>query len=275
MNGLQRFFKVSEEIAEYYKLRGTYPKLEYVVKILRNPYFIFKSLRRRRRIAKFVNALTTAPIIEIDQYLQEIVSKRDFRSELCEKLTYFEDKRFTSGAPLDPLGAILYTIVRALKPDNIVETGVASGLSSAYILLALEQNGQGRLYSIDLPFEEGKIYEDDYHTPEWGVVPKGKQSGWVIPGGLRHRWNLILGLSSENLSPLLTQLNSIDIFLHDSEHSYENMMREYQTAYPFIKPGGILLSHDIHYNDAFSNFCHLIRSKYLALYDMGGLRKPF
>jgi hypothetical protein len=46
---------------------------------------------------------------------------------------------------------VLYVATRALKPSNIVETGVAAGLSSACILAALEKNGQGRLYSIDLP----------------------------------------------------------------------------------------------------------------------------
>jgi hypothetical protein len=41
--------------------------------------------------------------------------------------------------------------VRSLKPRVIVETGVASGLSSAHILRALAANGTGTLHSIDLP----------------------------------------------------------------------------------------------------------------------------
>src|SRR6266403_4839363 len=55
-----------------------------------------------------------------------------------------------------PLGEIarprdLYVICRALEPEVVIETGVASGLSSAYILKALSDNVRGRLYSVDLP----------------------------------------------------------------------------------------------------------------------------
>lgn len=45
----------------------------------------------------------------------------------------------------------LYTIIRIRKPDIVVETGVAQGVSSTFILQALEDNGRGQLYSIDLP----------------------------------------------------------------------------------------------------------------------------
>ena len=43
-----------------------------------------------------------------------------------------------------------YAVVRAFQPKIIVETGVANGVSSAYILLALQANGRGTLYSIGL-----------------------------------------------------------------------------------------------------------------------------
>jgi len=38
-----------------------------------------------------------------------------------------------------------------LKPKIIIETSVASGISSAYILKALEDNDCGKLISIDKP----------------------------------------------------------------------------------------------------------------------------
>jgi hypothetical protein len=48
-------------------------------------------------------------------------------------------------------GKALYVICRVAKPVRIVETRVASGLSTTYDLEALEKNGQGELYSIDMP----------------------------------------------------------------------------------------------------------------------------
>src|SRR2546429_265801 len=43
-----------------------------------------------------------------------------------------------------------YAAIRAFAPEIVVETGVANGVSSSYLLLALEMNGQGRLYSIEI-----------------------------------------------------------------------------------------------------------------------------
>jgi predicted O-methyltransferase YrrM len=45
----------------------------------------------------------------------------------------------------------IYVIIRALKPNIIVETGVANGASSFYLLLALKRNKKGHLFSIDFP----------------------------------------------------------------------------------------------------------------------------
>ena len=46
---------------------------------------------------------------------------------------------------IDPLGIVLYVIIRSTKPAVIVETGVQSGVSSLSILRALEINGSGLL----------------------------------------------------------------------------------------------------------------------------------
>ena len=47
---------------------------------------------------------------------------------------------------IDPLGIVLYAIIRSTKPTVIVETGVQSGISRLYILRALEINGSGLLH---------------------------------------------------------------------------------------------------------------------------------
>jgi len=84
---------------------------------------------------------------------------------------------------------------------------------------------------------------------------------------------LILGKSSEKLAPLLKKVAEIDIFLHDSEHSYQNMLWEFQTAWLYLKAGGLLLSHNIDTNDAFSGFCQGHGLKGHSLTNMGGIVK--
>lgn len=52
----------------------------------------------------------------------------------------------------------IYLLVRLTKPEVVVKTGVGPGASSALILNALNRNGKGVLYSIDLPGADAQIY---------------------------------------------------------------------------------------------------------------------
>ena len=153
----------------------------------------------------------------------------------------------------------LYGLVREFKPKELVETGVCNGVSTAVILAALEMNNAGSLYSIDFPeytdtpYEEGAFWDGK----KGAVVPKGKLPGWVIPDKYRGRWDLILGRSQEKLPILLDKLGEIDFFLHDSEHSYDGMTFEYNLAWKYLKPGGLLVSDDISWNSSFDDFSRM------------------
>src|SRR4051794_1951743 len=97
----------------------------------------------------------------------------------------------------------IYLLVRSLKPEVVVETGVCYGASSAYILQALKDNGRGELYSIDL-----------------GNSPDEPPNDYFVPRPLRDRWHLIIGDSKDELPQLLERLGRIDLFHHDSLHTY-------------------------------------------------------
>ena len=133
----------------------------------------------------------------------------------------------------------LYAICKILKPDLVVETGVAYGISSAYILQALHENDKGTLYSIDNVFKPWESLE---------------MIGNAIPSKIQDRWKLIIGTRSEKFDDLFQSLEKVDIFLHDSLHTYKNMLLEFQTSWPFIKNSGFLLSDDIIGNNAFLEF---------------------
>ena len=153
----------------------------------------------------------------------------------------------------------LYIMARILKPEIVIETGVFEGHSSLAFSLALEKNNEGRLYSIDLP------------SPS---LPPGKEPGWIVPEHLRKRWDLRLGKSSELLPGLLEEIKEVDMFLHDSEHSYENMYWEYKTAWGCIRKGGLLLSHDISMNAAFREFAKYVsEGYYYMLNNLAGIKR--
>lgn len=140
---------------------------------------------------------------------------------------------------------IQYALTRAMAPELIVETGVSSGISSTYFLSAVRLNGKGRLYSVD-------INNGEY-------LPPDKTTGWIVPEHLRDRWTLLIGDSRQVLAPLLSELGNVDIFIHDSSHTYENMKFEMQLAYPRVLPGGLVLCDDANFNPAFQECVQTLR----------------
>jgi predicted O-methyltransferase YrrM len=137
------------------------------------------------------------------------------------------------------LALCAWAITAHYTPDRVVETGVARGLTSAAILHAMRENRRGTLYSIDLP----------PLTAEWA-----RQSTAAVAPELRGRWQYIRGSARRRLPPLLRELGSIDIFLHDSLHTYSHMLFEFDLAWQAITAGGLLVSDDIGGNRAFEDF---------------------
>lgn len=158
-------------------------------------------------------------------------------------------------------GPVVYAIIRAVRPRTVVETGVASGSSSWFILEALDRNGQGELYSVDLPVERWS--QSDYRTLDRVSLPANKEPGWLVPDRLHRRWHLHLGDSRVELRKTLELVSSCEVFLHDSEHSYEVMSLEYALAFDHMSAGGVIISDDIRWNDAWSDFTkkHQLRAR--------------
>ena len=153
-------------------------------------------------------------------------------------------------------GLRLYRLLRGRRPRVAVETGVCNGVSTAFLLLALEDNGDGELHSIDLPEVAGEEYQPGTFWDGKGgaVIPPGKEPGWMVPPALRERWHLVLGRSQDELPPLLEALGGIDFFMHDSEHSYECMSFEFRTAWAALRDGGVLVADDVNVNAAWDEF---------------------
>lgn len=159
---------------------------------------------------------------------------------------------------------LLYRTVRRLRPRIVVETGVASGRSTALILSAFERNGEAaHLYSADLPFQgyrtdQGRRTQNKAVLGEFAAfVPKR----WRPPpeGDPKAPWTLMLGDTRKTLPALLDQLGWVDLFFHDSAHTSEVMGFEYREAWPHLPPGGALASDDIGWNDAFPDFLRSVK----------------
>lgn len=134
--------------------------------------------------------------------------------------------------------ATLYGLTRWLRPTVIVESGGYIGMSSAFILKALadEKIAVARLFSIELDPEcdQGALIPDELRVSPSAFVPmRGK-----VEDFLKH-----------NEVPQV-----IDMFLHDSSHSYGHMLWEFRQFWPRLRDGGLLVSHDVQMNAAFPDF---------------------
>jgi predicted O-methyltransferase YrrM len=152
------------------------------------------------------------------------------------------------------LARLCYLVCRLISPQIVVETGVAYGVSTAYVLSALEVNGGGTLHSVDLP-PPRRRYERS-----WGIA---------VPGGLRGRWKLHRGTSARVLPRLLGEIPAVDLFVHDSLHTHRNMRREFDTVWPSLRDGAVLLADDVERNRAFGD----LRQKDPALWRVVGDRE--
>jgi hypothetical protein len=133
----------------------------------------------------------------------------------------------------------IWCLTLHLRPRNVVETGVAHGLTSRFILEGLAKNAAGHLWSIDRP-----PFEQTWH----------KQIGAAVESRLLHQWSYVRGSSRLRLPEVLSQIGRIDLFIHDSLHSERNVRFEIDQAWAALRPGGAIVVDDIDVNRAFRNF---------------------
>ncbi len=159
-------------------------------------------------LADYLAAVTQAPRERIAGYLAEARADPELNQRVSARVRW----RIDSKRRL-PLGNRLlwYGLVRAVKPRTVVETGVHDGLGSLVVLRALERNAAegaaGELISLD--------FDPD--------------AGWLVPEGLRDRWQLVVGAIEESLRPAL-EGREVGVFIHESDHNEELQRFEFGQA---------------------------------------------
>jgi predicted O-methyltransferase YrrM len=233
-------------------------------------YFLFYFLGRPERVLR---AVTGEPERRYFELKAQLDSDPTFSAQLREKTSAVAKENFR----LLQDHYFLYALVRLTRPTLILETGVFDGYFSACFLKGLhdnfaEQGVDGRLVSIDLPAYAPVGCSTDRYARRTRLPP-GCGPGWAIPDSLRERWELHIGDSRELLPKLCRDIESFDLFFHDSLHTYAHMMFEFETVWPLLKSSGVLLTHDVHWNRAFRHFAKQHRVRDFAVHGFGVVRK--
>jgi len=129
-----------------------------------------------------------------------------------------EERRWPLGSVYEVEGQVLYALVRALKPEHIIEIGTWRGCSATHILAAMDMNHKGKLTSVD---------------PD-------PTSGSDIPADLRERWEFVNGYGQIYMQ---YERPRAEIIFEDGPHDTEETAHILEVARDVVQPR-IILSHD-------------------------------
>jgi predicted O-methyltransferase YrrM len=155
--------------------------------------------------------------------------------ELSERAHYGGGAKMSGDSAL---GRFVYAVVRARRPDVVIETGVATGVTSAHILAALADNEHGELHSVDLPPTD---------------MLRLNLVGAAIPEELKGRWHYHWGSATRLLEKILGDARGRRVFVHDSDHSYSHMAWEIETAWRHLSAQDVIVCDDVDFHEAFSD----------------------
>lgn len=133
-------------------------------------------------------------------------------------------RQWGSGAIWAVEGQILYALIRALKPVNVVEIGSGTGCSTNHIASALKEND----------------IEQFEHVGHVVTLDRGNTP--AIHDFLQAYVTVLAG-DAIHLLELMAN-NSLDFILEDADHSEEMCYRVGELAKTKLAPGGVLLAHD-------------------------------
>jgi predicted O-methyltransferase YrrM len=126
-------------------------------------------------------------------------------------------------------GDLLYSLVRASRPNLTVEVGMANGLSTLFIAQALKDNGHGTHVAID-PFQ----------STDW----KGAGLELLRKAGLVDRVELIEKPSHQALPELEQAGRTAEFVLIDGSHMFDYVIADFVCSDRLLAVGGLMAFDD-------------------------------
>ncbi|MES2192829.1 MAG: class I SAM-dependent methyltransferase [Pseudomonadota bacterium] len=182
-------------------------------------------------IAGLSSILNQSPDL-IKKYLGEIQDDAEFRSHFASLLPTHPDRYRTDLEPHIGRRMVWYAVVRATKPEIVVETGVDQGMGAVVLCAALKRNAsEGHV---------GKYFGTDLN-PRAGYFLKGEYAkfGKVLYG--------------DSLKSLAT-LDKIDLFINDSDHSGDYEKAEYELVRNKLSVDAVVLGDNAHVTSELAEF---------------------
>ena len=147
----------------------------------------------------------------------------------------FEPRRMVFSTWVDHL-PFAYDLVAAIRPQLLVELGVYNGLSFFTFCQAMVENDiDGVAYGVDC--WEGDEHTDAYDDSIYKDVSTHAREHYR---GITYLLKMFFNDALQHFDE-----DSIDLLHIDGLHTYEAVQEDFNNWYPKVKPGGIVLFHDV------------------------------
>lgn len=181
--------------------------------------------RNLRHLGVWVAGVTGATAGEASGFIAEIMGDHQLMRQIADATLASPRRRIADTNVRFGRRVGWYAMVRVLQPRLVVETGTDKGLGSCVLASALIRNGTGRLITIDT-------------NPNSGVLITGPASAVT---------ERVLG---DSVSVLASIGQDVDLFVHDSLHTYQHELAELEAIERSLAPKGCVMSDNAHVTDA-------------------------
>ncbi|MFJ9809067.1 class I SAM-dependent methyltransferase [Streptomyces sp. NPDC101158] len=180
----------------------------------------------REHLAWFTATVTGRPVGELRGYLDEVESDVALRTHMREVLAAGPRRRTCDHLVRYARRAAVYAVVRALRPEHVVEAGVHRGITSCLIAAALLRNGKGRLTAVDVDPQSGELLQGG---PYASVVDR------------------VVGDSVATLCSAPVRERGIDLLVLDTYVDSRHETSELMAALPALRERAVVLSTTSHF----------------------------
>lgn len=188
-------------------------------------------------LAWWCSVVSGTSIAKCRTWIDEINTDDELKTRIARSTSKALRRGLSDDVPRFGRRAGWYCLVRATEPEHVVETGTDKGIGSLVLARALERNGHGRLTTIDINEDSGYMLAE-------------------APAGLISR------RIGDSVS-IIRELEDINLFLHDSDHSHVHEAAEFEAVSPCLAPGALVLSDNSELTSALSDWAGTTNRRFL------------
>jgi predicted O-methyltransferase YrrM len=200
----------------------------------------------RSYLASYIAVVTGHPVQEIESYFQELEGDKTLRATLRERTLSSPERHNCNVEPRYGRRLGWYALTRATKPRVLMETGVDRGLGTAVLAAAMLRNAKegapGLVYATDIVASCGHLLAEPYKS----------------------QCRIILGDSVQTLKKFP---ESVDIFIHDSDHRPEYEWAEFLAIEPRLHSASIVMSDNSQLTSKMFEFAQRLGKSFLYFQD--------